>query len=594
MKNAFKYSWTMLIILAIVLVVSCKKKETTPDVIASFTSTVDASNFLKVNFKNASANYSSLSWNFGDGTAASTETNPSHIYGSVGTYTVVLTATSTDGSTKSTYSSKITLTDPDAELTKLAGTVSKNWKLLRSTATGRYPLECGPEDHSTIWWAVGKDNDELGKRPCQLNDEWTFFRNGGVMIFDARGDFWREGGIFADPTAVCGDTSDMKGPAGEDLSAWGGGTHQFVMRVMPGGTTLTTLGMGAYCGFFKLGNGSETKVPLDSVQHKIIKLTEGPIDTLIIEGVYRWDPAQPGGYWRFVLMHYDNPGDEPPIPGPKPVTSFTMTTSGLTITTTNTSTDAVSYSWDFGDGQTSTAVSPTHTYASDGIYTVTLTGTNPNGSSTATIVAFVSATPLTDAILQGAAWRVRVDDYAIFCGSGLGKNDWWHVTKAMMESGTGGDNWTCVPDDEFTFSAGGIFSYDTKGAGRNDGYFGTPNGCWTDAEIAASPGAPFGTCLTHKYVFVPASGTDLPKIILNNGANHAAFIGFYKGFNGIDSGVRGGENTDNTKAPNLGSATNTYYVMGYAKTSTKEYLFVTVDYTELHDGTMAWSAVLER
>ncbi|MCX6284677.1 MAG: PKD domain-containing protein [Bacteroidetes bacterium] len=594
MKNVPKYSWTMLIVMVLVLLASCKKKETTPDVIASFTFSVDASNFLKINFKNASANFSSLSWNFGDNSALSSETNPSHVYAAIGTYSVVLTATSTDGSTKNSYTASLTITDPNAELTKLAGTVSKTWKLLRQTSTGRYPLECGPEDHSTIWWAVGKDNDELANRPCQLNDEWTFYRNGGTMVFNAHGDFWREGGIFADPTGVCGDTSSMLGPNSEDLSAWGGGTHTYAMRVLPGGSTLTTLGKGAFAGFFKLGNGSETKVPLDSVHYKIIKLTEGPIDTLIIEGVYRWDPAQSGGYWRFVLMHYDNPNDEPPIPGKKPVAGFTQVISGLTVTFTNTSTGADSYSWNFGDGQTSTAASPVHTYAADGIYTIVLTATNTNGSTTATSVAFVSTTPLTDAILQGAAWKVRIDDYAVFVGSGLGKNDWWHVTKAMLESGTGTDNWTCMPTNTFTFSAGGHFVYATNGNARNDGYFGTPNGCWSDADIAASPGAAFGSCATHTYVFTPGTGTANPIITLTNGTGFAAFLGFYKGYNGVASGVKGGENTDNTLAPNFGSATNTYSVMGYANTGTKEYLFVSVDISAAHDGSSAWSTVLER
>jgi len=35
-------------------------------------------------------------------------------------------------------------------------------------------------------------------------------------------------------------------------------------------------------------------------------------------------------------------------------------------------------------------------------------------------------------------------------------------------------------------------------------------------------------------------------------------------------------------------------VMGYANTGTKEYLFVSVDITAAHDGTGAWSAILER
>jgi hypothetical protein len=144
-----------------------------------------------------------------------------------------------------------------------------------------------------------------------------------------------------------------------------------------------------------------------------------------------------------------------------------------------------------------------------------------------------------------------------------------------------------MADDQFTFSGGGVYTYATMGSARNDGYFGTPNGCITDAQIAASGnGAAFGSA-THSYAFTAATGTDRPVITLTNGGAFAAFIGFYKGY-------YGGENGDATKAPNGGNATNKYEVMGYANTGTKEYLFVSVDISVAHDGSSAWSVILER
>ena len=589
MKNRFNLSWAVLLILITALSISCKKKTTEPEVIASFTYQVDASDFKKVTFTSASQNYATLSWNFGDNTALSAEVNPVHIYAAVGAYTVKLTAVSPGGVTDS-YSEVITIADPNIELTKLVGDVSKTWKLLRSTATLRYPLECGPFDHSTIWWAVGLNNDELAIRHCMLNDEWTFGRDGS-MVFDAKGDFWAEAGIFADPTNVCTPTTTMVGPLGEDLSAWGGGNFTFKMT---GGSapTITALGKGAYIGFFKLGNGSETKLPLDSVRYNIIKLTDGAVDTLVIEGRYQWD-ATPGGYWRFVLVHYDDPSQEPPIPGNKPNASFTTATNGMVVTFTNTSTDANSYLWDFGDGQTSTDANPVHTFAG-GHYYITLSATNANGTGVASTMVFLSTAEITDALLQGGAWRVKADEKTVFVGGAMGDPAWWSVSKVMLTIGTGGDNWTCMPDDEFTFSAGGGFSYNTMGSARNDGYFGGTNGCIDDAGIAASGnGAAFGSCSTHTYTFTPATATTRAIITLTNGPGFAAFIGFYKGYNGIASGVKGGENSG-TDLPNFGSATNTYEVMGYANNGTNEYLFVSVDISILHDGTGAWSAILMR
>jgi hypothetical protein len=148
-----------------------------------------------------------------------------------------------------------------------------------------------------------------------------------------------------------------------------------------------------------------------------------------------------------------------------------------------------------------------------------------------------------------------------------------------------------MPDDEFIFGAGGTFEYKTNGSARNDGYMGAPNGCWSDAQIAASGnGAAFGSCATHTYTLTTGA---TPIITLTNGAGFSAFIGFYKGYNGVGSGIKGGEN-NGTDPPNFGSATNTYQVMGYANSGTKEYLFVSVDITATHDGTASWSAILER
>ncbi len=570
-------------LLIIPFIMSCKKDAVEPDVIASFTFTLDATDFKKVTFKNESQSYASVSWNFGDNTATSTEVNPVHTYAAPGEYTVKLTAISPAG-VSDTYSEKISITDPNAELTKLVGDVSKTWKLLRSTITGRYPLEVGPEDRSQIWWAMGRDNDELAKRPCMLNDEWTFFRD-GKLVFDAKSDYWAEGGIYL-PDNICASTDNMVGVNGEDLKAWGSGTHSFVMT--PGtNPTLKSVGLGAFVGFCKLGNGSETKIPLDQVTYNIIKLTDGAVDTLIIEGVYKWDPAQSGGYWRFVLMHYDDPSQEPPIPGNKPSVGFSTVIDGLTVSFTNTSTDATTYLWDFGDGQTSAEMSPNHTYATDGIYNITLTGTNANGSASATTMVFLSSTVLTEALLQGGAWKVRVEEKSVFVGPGLGRSDWWSLPKNFLNGGgTGTEDWTCLADDQFTFGAAGVYTYATNGSGRNDGYFGTPNGCWTDAQIAGSPGAPFGSA-THSYVFTPASGANRPIIELTNGAGFAAFIGFYKGY-------YGGENNDITKPANGGFSVNKYEVMGYANTGTKEYLFVSVDITLEHNGGSAWSVILER
>jgi PKD repeat protein len=98
-----------LTILGIVVFASCKKKEETPTPSACFMvdktgSTDPTHNFV---FTNCSDNFSSASWNFGDG-HSSDDFNPSHRFNNIGEYTVTLTAINSNGLT-STNTRTITI-----------------------------------------------------------------------------------------------------------------------------------------------------------------------------------------------------------------------------------------------------------------------------------------------------------------------------------------------------------------------------------------------------------------------------------------------------------------------------------------------------
>jgi PKD repeat protein len=70
-----------------------------------------------VTFTSTSTNYpTSYSWNFGDGSPASTSQNPSHPYAASGTYNVTLTVTNQWGSTTSTATTITVSALPDASL----------------------------------------------------------------------------------------------------------------------------------------------------------------------------------------------------------------------------------------------------------------------------------------------------------------------------------------------------------------------------------------------------------------------------------------------------------------------------------------------
>ena len=588
MKN-FKHVQLVLVALfASALVWSCKDKNEV-EVLSGFSYAVDQADFRKVTFTNTSSGYTSVSWDFGDGSATSTEENPVHVYQTIGTYTVTLTATGSDNSTN-VSSQEITISDPDAELTKLAGVDSKTWKLIRTVSPGVWPLEVGPISRDQVWWAMGRDNDEIAKRPCIMNDEYTFTRS-GQYIYNSNGDFWAEGGVFS-PANLCQETNatNLKGENGEDLSAFGDGTHSFVMTSTPT-PKLEVKGLGAFIGLPKIGTDSEVKVPQTSVVYDILKLTDGVVDTLILEVSWKFGGNTSGAddaYWKMVLVHYDNPADEPGIPAPKPVAGYTGAVDGLRIDFTNTSTNALSYNWDFGDGSSSTQANPSHTYAAAGAYTVVLTATNDAGSSTYSQEFTVTSGSITEADLIGGAWKVRNAANSIFVGPALGSNAWWGVPANFLDGSSAGvEDWSCMTNDEFIFSSGGVYEYKTNGDARNDGYMGSPNGCWSDAQVAASGnGAAFGSAV-HSFTFTPADGTNRPIITLTNGSFGAAFVGFYKGY-------YGGENSNSANPPNGGATTNRYEVMSYLKAGGVETLTLSVDISADKNGSAAWTVVLTR
>lgn len=94
---------------------SCNDEpEVIPEPTAAFTFAADEANPLMVSFTNSSTNYESVSWDFGDGSTASTENAPTHTYTQAGDYTVVLTVTGAGGTAKGTQT--VSVEAPAAEV----------------------------------------------------------------------------------------------------------------------------------------------------------------------------------------------------------------------------------------------------------------------------------------------------------------------------------------------------------------------------------------------------------------------------------------------------------------------------------------------
>ncbi|MBK9985253.1 MAG: hypothetical protein IPP15_23400 [Saprospiraceae bacterium] len=66
---------------------------------------------------------------------------------------------------------------------------------MRIVSPGRWPLEVGPTDRSTVWWGLGQTNQISSIRPRSMNDEFIFGCGAAAVIPTINGDFRPKAGI---------------------------------------------------------------------------------------------------------------------------------------------------------------------------------------------------------------------------------------------------------------------------------------------------------------------------------------------------------------------------------------------------------------
>lgn len=132
---------------------------------------------LTVQFTDASAadnGIDSYTWNFGDGSAASVEQNPVHVYNTAGTYSVSLTVEGPDGTDTAARENYITVTDPGTPPTEpdvyppvnvYPANSATEVPLPGTLVLDAYSAENGNPHASTIWYVESCD----GERVFHLN-----------------------------------------------------------------------------------------------------------------------------------------------------------------------------------------------------------------------------------------------------------------------------------------------------------------------------------------------------------------------------------------------------------------------------------------
>jgi len=392
---------------------------------------------LNCNFADKSSdpdgNLSEWHWSFGDGQTSSAR-DPSHAYGSGGTYTVRLTAKDTEGETGSA-SQQVTVPGPATPLgltlttssTSTTQKVTLNWTRAQGSIVYIYRdglvLQSTPNDgvQSISKNASGAATYIL--KVCEAatticsNPATAQFAGGApttnappnaafTPVCDAAGCRFSDGSSDTDGNVTAwrwdfgdGDSSTQRNPSHTFGSA---GTYQVRLTVTDdrGGEGATTkqVSVGAPvnapptadltwsctaldCGFTDASSDGDGSIATwawtfgdgEAANVQNPSHTFAAAATYTVSLTVTDDDGAPSTASKQLTVS---------VPGSNasPVADFTFGCTDLTCGFTDRSTDAdgsvVSWSWSFGDGATSTAQNPNRTYASGGTYNVTLTVTD--------------------------------------------------------------------------------------------------------------------------------------------------------------------------------------------------------------------------
>ncbi|HVN73497.1 MAG TPA: PKD domain-containing protein [Methanoregula sp.] len=404
--------------------------------VAGFTGTPTAGTApLTVQFNDTSTDATAWSWDFGDG-STSTLQNPSHTYGSVGSYNVTLTAMNSNGANtivKSNYINVVGSFLPGfvasyyrgMTWTELAGT-RIDTEIRYADAAGQAIGE--PSDESN--WAIpmtGRDDNFSvawdGYFLVNTADTYTFslrsddgswlwvdgtqlINNGGDhsvttvtgTIALAPGyhhiivDFYENGGQAVARLQY----STLSNPTLQQVNAWHTPVTLSPVAAFSGAPTtgirpltviFTDLSTNAPTSWsWSFGDGDATN---STVQNPVHRYANTGIYTVSLTA------SNAGGSNVTTKTNYINVTN--PVP---PVAAFTgIPTSGtrpLTVTFTDTSANSpTSWSWNFGDGNSTnaTAQNPVHQFVNAGTYSVTLNATNAGGSNSSTRTNYIIVTP---------------------------------------------------------------------------------------------------------------------------------------------------------------------------------------------------------
>ena len=410
---------------------------------ADFTATpLEGPPGTEVGFTNeTSGEVEAYHWDFGDG-EESTEENPTHVYDSVGSYTVTLTASGSAGDDVATKVDYITIAWEE---------VAANF--IGDNLSGDPPLDVHFTDTSTgdpnSWdWDFGDGGEGSGEQnPNHVYTEPGSFtvsltaqnptysdteEKVGYVNIPPQPDFTGSP-LLGVNTLVVSFTDQTVGTV--DTYAWDFGDGGTSTAANPGHTysnpgiftvSLTVTGEG--------GSKTETKksyviveddAPVSADFSADITSGDPPLEVAFTDlstGIptsWSWDfgdgdtsnernpthTYQDPGTYEVELTVTDSESDDTETkvgyvnipPQPEFTADVTSGDTPLEVNFTDQTVGTVTtYAWDFGDGGVSSLQNPTHTYTTPGLYTVSLEVEGPGGEKTETKTGYVSIPPQPD------------------------------------------------------------------------------------------------------------------------------------------------------------------------------------------------------
>ncbi len=446
---------------------------------------------LTVSFTGSASGGSSpytYSWNFGDGSPASTTQNPSHTYTVAGSYTAVLTVTDSTGAS-STARVQITASAPASLSASVTAQPTSGTAPLKVSFTGSASGGVAPYNYS---WSFGDGSTGSG---TSVTHTYASVGNysATLTVTDSSG----TKATKSTPISVVASLPPLPVTASAQPSS-GSAPLAVTLTATPSG------GTSPYTATWQFGDGSSGSGLTATHTYSVAGSYRASVTVTDATGRIGTTTAYvnvTGGASAplSVVATTNASGGSAPLP----ITAYASIQGGSGIYST--------VSWTFGDGSTGTGSTVTHTFTTPGTFTLNVTVTDSAGhtAKNSTTVTVAGAAPLTllvslNATSGDAPFMVNASA-SVFGGNSHFSQVHWSWGDGTTSTGTA-VNHTYPVSSVGTFTVTATVS-DTAGASASNS---------TQVQVQPEDTATIMVNTTSSYaptnatfVLVPGSGSDI-------------------------------------------------------------------------------------